>query len=75
MSRKTVLSLAVSIKGHQEVLPQGEQREEFYSEVEKLRIFRDCMFQLKEEVNRLSFMMSEIQDVLETSAGTKRFLI
>ena len=74
MSRKTVLSLAAPIEGHQTALPQSEQRKELYSDVEKLHIFHDGMFQLKKEVNRLSFMMSEIQDVLETSTRTKRFL-
>ena len=35
---------------------------------QKFNNFRDNVLQLKEEVNRLSFMMAEIQEVLQSSA-------
>ncbi|MDE0518402.1 MAG: hypothetical protein OXH36_02430 [Bdellovibrionales bacterium] len=76
MSKQAVLSLAVPVERHQEVLsPGGDNKEGLRSEVEKLHGFRDCVFQLKKEVQYLSFMMSEIQDVLETSSGARRFSI
>ena len=74
MSKQTVLSLAVPIEGHQGGVSQGDHKK-VCSEVENLHTFRDCVFKLKEEVNRLSFMMSEIHDVLETSSGAGRFSI
>ncbi len=36
---------------------------------EKLNNFRSNVLQLKEEVNRLSFMMAEIREVLQSSTG------
>ncbi|MDE0119632.1 MAG: hypothetical protein OXM55_06475 [Bdellovibrionales bacterium] len=77
MSKQAVLSLAVPVERHQEVLSLegGNNTEELCSEVEKLRGFRDSIFQLKKEVHHLSFMISEIRDVLETSSGARRFLI
>lgn len=45
-----------------------------YSEMEHLNIFRGNIQHLKEEVNRLSFMISEIRSVLESSSTESRFL-
>lgn len=45
-----------------------------YSEREPLTIFRENIQHLREEVNRLSFMISEIRSVLESSSTESRFL-
>ena len=45
-----------------------------YSEREYLNIFRRNIQHLTEEVNRLSFMISEIRSVLESSSTENRFL-
>ena len=37
-----------------------------------LHIFRSHVFQLKEDVNRLGFMLAEIQDVLSSSSAERR---
>ena len=71
MSKKTALSLAVSLSDLSEASISDKDN---YSTEDSLHTFHNYMFQLKEEVNRLSFMMSEIRSVLESSSSTKRFL-
>ena len=44
------------------------------SETENLRAFLNSVSQLKKEVDRLSFMMSEIRQVLETTSSVNRHL-
>ena len=44
------------------------------SETENLRAFLNNVSQLKKEVDRLSFMMSEIRQVLETTSSVNRHL-
>ena len=75
MSKQAILSLAVTFEGNQELLSLEEDKAGACSEVEQLYIFRDSVVQLKKKIHHLSFMMSEIQDVLETSAGARRFSI
>ena len=80
MSKKAVLSVALSdesarlysgLSGEKAKNPPFEPESE--SEPEELRAFCACMAQLKEDMNRLSFMMSEIRDVLEATSSTRRF--
>lgn len=71
MSKKAVLPFPMSMSGQagvcENILFHSDKKAE-----ESLHVFRDRVFQLKEEVNRLSFMMSEIRSVLETSSSTHR---
>lgn len=61
MSKKAILSFPISMQSD---LFDQTKEETLYS-------FRYHVSQLKEEVNRLSFMMSEIRNVLESSSSTK----
>ena len=71
MSKKTVISLktshalAVDPAWTQQAKPEKQKSEK---ESENLYQFRKNILKLKEEVSRLSFMMSEIHSVLETSS-------
>ncbi len=80
MSKQSALSFVTSLSGQASAC---QDTASFYEnqdkntkfEVEKLNTFREHVSQLKEEVNRLCFMMSEIREVLETSSNTaNRFL-
>ena len=69
MNKKAILPFPVS--GQTDVC----ENISFHSdkvEEDNLHSFRNRVFQLKEEVNRLSFMMSEIRSVLETSSSVRR---
>ena len=70
MSKKTALSIAVPLPEQSEVNISGAG-ENGYSPEESLHTFHNYIFQLTEEVNRLSFMMSEIRSVLESSSSTR----
>ena len=74
MSKKVNLSLAASNEKlwMDSVLTRVPSKS--YSERESLNIFRKNIQHLKEEVNRLSFMISEIRSVLESSSAESRFL-
>ena len=74
MSKKVNLSLATSNEKlwTDSVLTRVPSKS--YSEREHLDIFRKNIRHLKEEVNRLSFMISEIRSVLESSSTESRFL-
>ena len=77
MSRKAVLSVAVPIFEQSNLYEKSlshSDKEKQYFEIENLHIFSDHIAQLKEEVNRLSFMMSEIRTVLVTSSSAKHLL-
>ena len=72
MSKKSALSFAVSLSKPSDV--SAFDSDNNYATEESLNTFHNYMFQLKEEVNRLSFMMSEIRSVVESSSSTRRFL-
>ena len=72
MSKKSALSFAVSLSKQSDV--SAFDSDNNYATEESLNTFHNYMFQLKEEVNRLSFMMSEIRSVVESSSSTRRFL-
>jgi len=77
MSKKTAVSLVRPVSNQsntcEDLSFHNRKAEAECSDVENLYILRDRMFQLREEVNRLSFMMSEIRNVLESSSFTDRF--
>lgn len=74
MSKKVNLSFAASNEKlwTDSVLTRVPSKS--YSEREPLNIFHKNIQHLKEEVNRLSFMISEIRSVLESSSTESRFL-
>ena len=68
MNKKAILSFPISGQSYlySDTASHGDQAEE------ELYIFRNHVSRLKEEVNRLSFMMSEIRNVLENSSPSSR---
>lgn len=74
MSKKTTLSVAVSLSEQSEINVSGRDKNIYSTEEEHLHTFHSYMFQLREEVNHLSFMMSEIRSVLESPSSKRRFL-
>ncbi len=74
MNKKLIFS--VSTAEQQEDFSHHEEISEkkFRSEKESLHDFLSSMSQLKKEVEHLSFMMSEIRQVLETSSSVNRQL-
>ena len=77
MSKKTTVSFVRPVSNQsntcEDLSFHNQKAEAEYSEEENLYILRDRMLQLREEVNHLSFMMSEIRNVLESSSFTNRF--
>ena len=70
MSKKSSLSLAIAETGSGDFSGSGKTH---HLTDDSLYTFHNYMSQLKEEVNRLNFMMSEIRSVLESSSSTRRF--
>ncbi len=66
MNKKAILSFPISGPAYlySDTASHGDQTKE------ELYIFRNHISRLKEEVNRLSFMMSEIRNVLESSSSS-----
>ena len=68
MNKKAILSFPMSGQAYSypdTALPGDQTKEE-------LHVFRNHVFRLTEEVNRLSFMMSEIRNVLKSSPSSSR---
>ena len=77
MTKKATLSFATSNEKlwTNSALTRVPSANKPYSEGEHLiNIFHRNMQHLTEEVNRLSFMISEIRSVLESSSTESRFL-
>ena len=76
MSKKSsIVSFSTPLPGKQsacEDITTYSVPETTDSEVEYLNHFRDNVFQLKEEVNCLCFMMSEIRECFKKFSGWRR---
>lgn len=74
MNKKLAFSVSTAEQQEDFSLYEGISEKSFISEKENLHDFLNSVSQLKKEVERLSFMMSEIRQVLETSSSVNRQL-